>query len=216
MASLLRFLATATALVGPTVYAHSYAPACSTQQAHSEPSIFVSSISPFAVNIQNGQQTVHNSAILAGNTNDSAAAISASRSGAFDGGQISASIISSQVAKITINSTSKFVGARFSAAASDIFYGVWEYPWSTTLDNNGVEFDLKGLGNSEGINWDNARAPFFLTSAGYGVYADTLTMGSFNFSEPGVAQFIFNSSSKQTDRGIIGQLLRRLLISVIS
>ncbi|KAK5129682.1 hypothetical protein LTR08_002974 [Meristemomyces frigidus] len=110
-------------------------------------------------------------------------------------GQISAAIINPQVAKITINTTSPFVGARFSAAASDNFYGVWEYPWNTALDNAGVEFDLKGLGDSAGINWDNARAPFFLTSAGYGVYADTLEMGSFNFSEPGTAQFIFNSSS---------------------
>ena len=95
--------------------------------------------------------------------------------------------------QITINADLPFTGARFSAAASDNFYGVWEYPWNSNLENDGVEFDLKGLGDSEGINWSNARAPFFFTTAGYGVYADTLARGSVNFSQPGTAQFIFNS-----------------------
>jgi len=72
---------------------------------------------------------------------------------------------------------------------------VWEYPWDTQLTNAGVEFDLKGLGDSDGVNWDNARAPFFFTDAGYGVYADTMEMGSFNFTQPGSAEFIFNTSS---------------------
>lgn len=72
---------------------------------------------------------------------------------------------------------------------------MWEYPWFDSLTNANVSFDLKGLGNSEGANWQNARAPFFFTSAGYGVYADTLDMGSFDFSTAGQAQFIFNTSS---------------------
>ncbi len=46
-----------------------------------------------------------------------------------------------------------------------------------------------------GINWSNARAPFFITNAGYGVYADTLAMGNFDFTIPGQAQFIFGTSS---------------------
>jgi hypothetical protein len=48
------------------------------------------------------------------------------------------------------------------------------------------------VGNSVGINWDNARAPFFFSSAGYGVNSDMLHMGTYDFS---LAQFIFNTSS---------------------
>lgn len=40
-----------------------------------------------------------------------------------------------------------------------------------------------------------AGAPFFLTSAGYGVYIDTLAMGLFDFSNPSSTRFVFNSSS---------------------
>lgn len=195
MAPFLLQLATATALLATTALSQSTA--WSSEQSYPEPSISVSSTSPFALEVHNGKQVVHNVAILAGSSNNTVTPISASTSGQLSngGGQISAAIVNPQVAQITVNTTSAFVGARFSAATSDKFYGVWEYPWGEQLDNAGVEFDLKGLGDSEGINWDNARAPFFFTTAGYGVYADTLDMGSFNFSSPGTAQFIFNSSS---------------------
>lgn len=63
------------------------------------------------------------------------------------------------------------------------------------ITSNDVEFELKGVGNAEGINWASARAPFFITTAGYGVYADTLQMGSFDFTKKGEAQFIFNTNS---------------------
>lgn len=193
MAVLLRTLAALAATAGSS-YAQSYG--CSTQQSQAQPSISVSSTSPFALSIHYGQEVVENSAILIGNTNNSVASIPASSTGSLpDGGQISASIISPQVAKIAVNSSSKFVGARFTASNSSNFYGVWEYPWYEGLDNAGIEFDFKGLGDSKGINWDNARAPCFFTDDGYGVYADTLAMGSFNFSQPGTAEFIFNTSS---------------------
>lgn len=162
-----------------------------------KPSISVSSTYPFALDISQGREAVRNSAVLVGDTNSSASPASASATGqlAENGGQISWQAIDSQTTRITVNTTASYVGARFSVDASDRFYGVWEYPWSDQLDNTGVEFDLKGVGNSEGVNWANARAPFFFTTAGYGVYADTLEMGSFNFSSPGTGEFIFNTSS---------------------
>ena len=92
-------------------------------------------------------------------------------------------------------SNSSFIGARFIVSNTSVFYGVWEYPFNDRISNDNIEFDLKGLGNSVGVNWSNARAPFFITNAGYGVYADTLSMGSFDFTNPGQAQFIFNTSS---------------------
>ena len=161
-------------------------------------SISVSSTSPLALSIHYGREVINNVAILGGQTNSSAIPLSSSRDGTLPNhaGQVTWDVVNSQVAKITVNTTYEFLGARFSAPESSYFYGVWEYPWNDAqLTNAGVEFDIKGLGDSQGVNWDNARAPFFFTDAGYGVYADTLDMGSYNFRRPGSAEFIFNSSS---------------------
>jgi len=165
-----------------------------------QPSVSVASTSPFALDINHGASRVHNSAILIGHSNSSAAPAAASKSGDLHaGGKIAAIVINDQVVKISVNTTSSFVGARFSASSDSKFFGVWEYPWyrdsTYQLDNAGIAFELKGLGNSEGANWQNARAPFFMTNAGYGVYADSLAMSSWNFTQPGQAEFIFNSSS---------------------
>lgn len=140
--------------------------------------------------ISDGNRTVvKNSAILSGNQNTTVSPIKNSTEG------LSYSLITPTIAKIQLDTSSAFHGARFSTDSDTHFYGVWEYPFNYQITNKNVSFDLKGVGNNVGINWVNARAPFFLTSAGYGVYTDTLKMGSYNFSIPGEAQFIFNSSS---------------------
>ncbi|KAI7204368.1 hypothetical protein KC352_g18537, partial [Hortaea werneckii] len=142
--------------------------------SHDEkPSVSVASTSPFALDVRKFGGAVHNSAILVGGTNSSASPVAASASGKFanNQGQVAWESVNSQVARVTVNTSSSFVGARFFAEAGDRFYGVWEYPWDDKLDNAGIEFDLKGVGNSEGVNWANARAPFFFSNAGYGVYA---------------------------------------------
>jgi alpha-D-xyloside xylohydrolase len=153
---------------------------------------------PYSIVLENGHNVVvNNSAILAGSANSTARPVTASSSGEIsnNGGQITLTKINSNVVKVEVNSNLNFVGARFSVSDDDLFYGVWEYPWFDQITNSNVEFDLKGVGNSDGVNWSNARAPFFITNAGYGVYADTLKMGFFNFTTPGQAEFIFNTSS---------------------
>jgi alpha-D-xyloside xylohydrolase len=160
-------------------------------------SVSVSSTSPFALTVSNQEQQIENTAILAGNDNNTATPVSATKNGVLKNGHghISIDIFNSQVAKVTLETDYKFVGARFSGNDKCDFYGVWEYPWNDHLTNNGIKFDLKGLGDSQGVNWDNARAPFFLSSDGYGVYADIIDMGSYDFTQPGSAEFIFNTSS---------------------
>jgi alpha-D-xyloside xylohydrolase len=153
---------------------------------------------PYSIVLGSGHNiVVNNSAILAGPTNSTANPVTASSSGAIsnNGGKITYSNINPHVVKVQVNTNSHFVGARFSVSDDELFYGVWEYPWFDQITNTNVEFDLKGTGNSDGVNWSNARAPFFITNAGYGIYADTLQMGSFDFTTPGQAQFIFNTSS---------------------
>ncbi|KAK5163173.1 uncharacterized protein LTR77_010957 [Saxophila tyrrhenica] len=161
-------------------------------------SISVSSTSPFGLTFSNGVVSAENTAILVGETNRSATPISASNDGSIGDstGHISFSAVNSQVAKITINTTSSFVGARFTTSESDHFYGIWEYPFKNRqLTNDGVNFEIKGVENVRGVNYANARSPFFITNAGYGVYTDTLEMGTYNFEQSGVAEFNFNSSS---------------------
>ena len=159
--------------------------------------ITILSTSPYALTVSNGQQAIENTAILAGVTNTSATPITATKNGALQDnhGQITTSIISDQVAKVSIQTDYQFVGAQFASSESSKIYGVWEYPWNEQLTNNGIAFELKGTGDSQGVNWDNARAPFYFNNDGYGVYTDTLQMGSYDFTQPGSSQFIFNTSS---------------------
>jgi alpha-D-xyloside xylohydrolase len=83
--------------------------------------------------------------------------------------------------------------AAFSFVANDTFYGVWEYPWNGTITNQNLDFEVKGLfGDQPGVNYANARAPFFFTKSGFGVYVDTLQMGRFHFSGT-TANFTFNT-----------------------
>lgn len=140
--------------------------------------------------ISDGNTTVvHNSAILAGSQNTTVSTLKNATQG------LQYSFITPTVAKVQLNTSSLFHGARFSADKDAHFYGVWEYPFGYQISNKNISFDLKGVGNNVGINWVNARAPFFLTTDGYGVYTDTLKMGSYDFTSPGEVQFIFNSSS---------------------
>ena len=144
---------------------------------------------PFSIIINNGNGIVNNSAILTGSTNSSTSPIT------NNNGQVTYTNLNANIVKVEVTTNFSFIGAQFSVSSTDLFYGVWEYPWFDQITNTNVEFDLKGVGNSDGVNWSNARAPFFITNAGYGVYADTLEMGSFDFTTPGQAQFIFNTSS---------------------
>jgi alpha-D-xyloside xylohydrolase len=88
------------------------------------------------------------------------------------------------------------VGAAFGFPPGDLFYGVWEYPWNGSLTNNNHSYADIGIhGDQPGINWANARAPFFFSKSGFGVYVDTPEIGTFDFSVPGQVRFTFNASS---------------------
>lgn len=157
----------------------------------------ITGTSPFSLVIKSPDCTVvSNTAVLVGASNTTTAAVTESNGQiSNNGGQITATLISPTIAKVEVNSNYNFVGAQFATSPSEKLYGVWEYPFNHKITSNNVSFNIMGVGNEVGINWSNARAPFFFSSAGYGVYTDTLSMGSYDFSQPGTAQFIFNSSS---------------------
>jgi alpha-D-xyloside xylohydrolase len=152
---------------------------------------------PHAFSVSGDMASVlDNSTILVGHTNTSTHAVG---NGSNDT-TVSTKLISplggaQTTVQVDVNTQEEFIGVRFNGSDSDSFYGVWEYPFDNSIKSDGIMFDLKGVGNSAGINWSNARSPFFISSSGYGVFADTETMGSFDFTTPGDAQFIFNTSS---------------------
>ncbi len=78
------------------------------------------------------------------------------------------------------------MGAAFAFPLNDSFYGVWEYPWSGSITNNNRSYADVGIyGDQTGVNWSNARAPFFFSKSGFGVYVDTPQYGAFDFARAG-------------------------------
>lgn len=132
----------------------------------SEYSISISKGSPFSLLVKDGKDIIV-TAILAGATNSTVKTVSASspRRMPNSGGQITARMISPAIAKIQVGSSYPFLGAQFTTDPEDFIYEVWEYPFFESISNANVSFDLKGVGNADGINCNNARAPFLLNSA---------------------------------------------------
>ncbi|KAH8890581.1 hypothetical protein GQ53DRAFT_866875 [Thozetella sp. PMI_491] len=164
--------------------------------------VSVASTQPYALRISHDQSNiVQDIKILTGNVASQsyqATPVSASDSGAIanGAGQIDAKFVTDSVIKIQIDTQgAQYVGAQLSKEKDDLMYGVWSYPWNGTLANEAVSFELKGIQEGPGINYCNARAPFYLSSAGYGLYIDSLAMGTFNFSAGDSTNFVFNSSS---------------------
>jgi len=75
------------------------------------------------------------------------------------------------------------------------YYGIWEYPLGGNIDNRGADHDLLGFGNMPDTNYANARAPFYVTSAKYGVYARSLAKGHYTVAVNGKTSFDFDESS---------------------
>lgn len=155
---------------------------------------------PFFLYLNSGNKTVVvNDGVVGGSSNTSLNLLSTDATGSINNnetsGTITSKLITPSIARVEVNTSSEFVGARFAIAKDERIFGLWEYPWNGTLVNKDLLFDLKGVGNADGINWSNARAPFFMSSQGYGVYVDTLSMGSYDFTQPFHCQFIFNTSS---------------------
>lgn len=95
-----------------------------------------------------GQAFVNNNAVLVGNTNTTLTPITASTKGV----QLSWQPLKNHVIKVEVKSNCSFTGAKFTVSDEDRFYGVWGYPFSGQLNNKNVSFELKGVGNAEGIN----------------------------------------------------------------
>ncbi|KAF2189405.1 glycoside hydrolase family 31 protein [Zopfia rhizophila CBS 207.26] len=90
--------------------------------------------------VRDGNETVvNNVALLADNLNTTAKGLKNITQG------LSYNFITPTVAKVTLNTSSPFHGAIFTADEDAHFYGVWEYPFNNQMTNKGVSPDLKGV-----------------------------------------------------------------------
>ncbi len=75
------------------------------------------------------------------------------------------------------------------------YYGIWEYPQGGNIDNRGADRDLLGFGNTPHTNYANARAPFYVTSDKYGIYAKSLAKGHYTVAVNSKTSFDFDEGS---------------------
>lgn len=88
------------------------------------------------------------------------------------------------------------------------YYGVWEHGYEDrNLDNDGLGFNISNVRDSDGWNFSgddddidqvyaaSARAPFYMTNAGVGVYAETVASGRYEFDQNNNTGFEFKDSS---------------------
>ena len=75
------------------------------------------------------------------------------------------------------------------------YYGVWEYPLNGGLSNRGVEREIGTLLDTPHLKWANAKAPFFFTNKGYGIYAKTEAYGRAEFAKQGRTNLMFDEKA---------------------
>ncbi|HZQ90678.1 MAG TPA: TIM-barrel domain-containing protein [Terriglobales bacterium] len=79
------------------------------------------------------------------------------------------------------------------------YYGVWEYPFGGAIDNRGADYDFLGLQRLPDVNYSSARAPFYMTSRKYAIYAETTEQGHYTFARGGKTSFYFNGNGLTYD-----------------
>src|SRR5215471_1850868 len=74
------------------------------------------------------------------------------------------------------------------------YYGIWEYPFGGNIENRGADHDFIGLGAERHVHHASARALFYMTSRGYGIYVESLALGHFSIAQAGRTSFSFKDS----------------------
>ncbi|MFP4224645.1 MAG: TIM-barrel domain-containing protein [Phycisphaeraceae bacterium] len=112
---------------------------------------------------------------------------------------------SPDVLKVVVTADDAEAISQYFKDQGEHVYGIWENPFSDGLDNRGVEEDFLGVEKGKGAAWVSGRAPFYVTSAGYGVYTESRAKGryrvaiedqtGFTFEEPTLTYYIIHGPS---------------------
>jgi alpha-D-xyloside xylohydrolase len=79
------------------------------------------------------------------------------------------------------------------------YYGIWEMPFGSNIDNRGADHDFLGIRHQADVNYSSARAPFYLTSKKYGVYVESTAKGHFTIAQNGKTKFSFCDTQLKYD-----------------
>src|SRR5437588_2890336 len=79
------------------------------------------------------------------------------------------------------------------------YYGIWEYPFNGKLDNRGNDQDFLSVGEKTDLNYSDGRAPFYVTSRKYGIYAEAQAQGHYTIAVNGKTGFSFDDSQLKYD-----------------
>ncbi|HTD21187.1 MAG TPA: TIM-barrel domain-containing protein [Terriglobales bacterium] len=71
------------------------------------------------------------------------------------------------------------------------YYGIWEYPFAGSIDNRGTDQDFLGFRHGPDVNYDSARAPFYMTSKKYALYVESTAQGHYTIAKDGKTGFSF-------------------------
>jgi alpha-D-xyloside xylohydrolase len=131
-----------------------------------------------------GQHTANTGALTSGTSN------SLSFDLTFDGiaspGTATYTLEGNQLSVNIAHSSATQVRQRFDDQGENI-YGLFEYDFTPTgggmtLNNRGVDRQTLGMQGGNGTDDASARAPFYVTNQGYGVYAETTALGRYQMA----------------------------------
>jgi len=76
------------------------------------------------------------------------------------------------------------------------YYGLWEHV-DGGIDNRGVDQEMLGLRHVQDVNYPSARAPFYVTSRGYGIYTQSDARGRYKIAIKGETIASFDDDKLQ-------------------
>lgn len=131
-------------------------------------------------------------------------------SGSPTAAHVTFSFVDSNIVQVTLTSTNATqILQQFSDQGENI-YGIWGYPFNGSINSRGTDQNFLGFQGATGINYSSVRAPFYLTSHNYGIYAQTEAQGHFKAAVGGNTSFSFNTSQLTYDM-IYGQTPAEIL-----
>jgi alpha-glucosidase (family GH31 glycosyl hydrolase) len=77
------------------------------------------------------------------------------------------------------------------------YYGLWEHTDEATIDNRGIDQEMLGLRHVKDVNYPSARAPFFVTNRGWGLYVQSDARGRCKIAVNGKTTLSFDDEKLQ-------------------
>ena len=71
----------------------------------------------------------------------------------------------------------------FKDHAGEHYYGVWEYPLGGNIDDRRADYDFLGMRRMPDVNYDSARAPYYMSSKKYAIYTESTSRGHYMFAD---------------------------------